>query len=107
MVVGAGEKFTGALIIPCFPVLQDWAKENGIASDDHKNLTDHPKVREQFKAIVDEMNKNFNNVEQIKKFELLSSPFSLDNGEITPGLGKLRRKVIMERRANEVKKIYS
>jgi long-chain acyl-CoA synthetase len=52
------------------------------------------------------MNKNFNNVEQVKKFELLSSPFSLDKGEITPGLGKLRRKVIMERRAEEVRKIY-
>lgn len=107
MVVGAGEKFTGALIIPCFPVLQDWAKENGISADDHTGLNNHPKVRDHFKSIVDEMNRHFNNVEQIKKFELLSSPFSLDNGEITPGLGKLRRKVIMERRAEEVKKIYS
>jgi len=107
MVVGAGEKFTGALIIPCFPVLQDWAKENGISTDDHTNLTNHPKVREHFKSIVDEMNRHFNNVEQIKRFELLSLPFSLDNGEITPGLGKLRRKVIMERRAEEVKRIYS
>jgi len=43
----------------------------------------------------------------VKKFELLSTPFSLDNGEITPGLGKLRRKVIMERRSEAVRKIYS
>lgn len=107
MVVGAGEKFTGALIIPCFPVLQDWAKEQNIAAADHTSLANHAKVREHYQGIVDEMNKHFNNVEQIKKFELLSSPFSLDNGEVTPGLGKLRRKVIMEKRAEEVRKIYS
>jgi long-chain acyl-CoA synthetase len=107
MVVGAGEKFTGALIIPSFPVLEDWAKENDISAANHTELTNHPKVREHYKGIVDEMNKHFNNVEQIKKFELLSSPFSLDNGEITPGLGKLRRKVIMEKRAGEVRRIYS
>ena len=107
MVVGAGEKFTGALIIPCFPVLQDWAKAEGIEAANQSSLLQHPQVQKQFKKIVDEMNEHFNNVEKIKKFELLSSPFSLDNGEITPGLGKLRRKVIMERRAEEVKRIYS
>jgi long-chain acyl-CoA synthetase len=107
MVVGAGEKFTGALIVPCFPVLQDWAKSEGVDTSDHSSLVQHPKVHQQYKKIVDEMNGHFNNVEKIKKFELLSSAFSLDNGEITPGLGKLRRKVIMEKRAEVVRKIYS
>jgi len=107
MVVGAGEKFTGALIVPCFSVLTDWAKTQGIEAGSDESLVHHPKVHEQFKKIVDEMNKHFNQVEQVKKFELLSTPFSLDNGEITPGLGKLRRKVIMERRSEAVRKIYS
>jgi long-chain acyl-CoA synthetase len=107
MVVGAGEKFAGALIIPSFPVLQDWAKTEGIENTDLQSLIQHPKVQEQYKKIVDEMNQHFNQVEQIKKFELLSSPFSLDAGEITPGLGKLRRKVIMERREDAVRRIYS
>jgi long-chain acyl-CoA synthetase len=107
MVVGAGEKFTGALIVPSFPVLEEWAKGQNIQEKDHASLVKHPKVKEHFHNVIVEMNKNFNNVEQVKKFELLSSPFSLDKGEITPGLGKLRRKVIMERRAEEVRKIYS
>ena len=107
MVVGSGEKFAGALIVPAFAVLQEWAKAESIHAPDNKSLVQHPKVNEHFKKIVDEMNKNFNQVEQVKKFELLSSAFTLDNGEITPGLGKLRRKVIMERRADGVRKIYS
>lgn len=107
MVVGAGEKFTGALIIPCFPVLKDWAKAEQVGADDEHALVQHPKVQAHYKKLVDEMNLNFNPVEQIKKFELLPTPFSLDNGEITPGLGKLRRKVIMERRGEAVRRIYS
>lgn len=107
MVVGAGEKFTGALIVPAFSVLQDWAKAQGIDISSHKALVQHPKVHEHYKKIAEEMNKNFNPVEQVKKFELLAEPFTLDNNEITPGLGKLRRKAIMERRADIVRKIYS
>jgi long-chain acyl-CoA synthetase len=107
MVVGAGEKFAGALIIPCFAVLDEWVKTQGIPTTEHASLIQHPKVKEHYRAIVDAMNKNLNNVEQVKKFELLSSPFSLEKGEITPGLGKLRRKVIMESRGAEVRKIYS
>lgn len=107
MVVGAGEKFTGALIVPCFSVLQEWAKAEHLEADNPDALLKHPKVLAQYKKIVDEMNKEFNPVEQVKKFELLATPFNLDNGEITPGLGKLRRKVIMERREEAVRKIYS
>ncbi len=107
MVVGAGEKFAGALIVPAFGVLNDWAKAQGIANGSNEKLVQDPKVHEHYKHLVEEMNKCFNQVEQIKKFELLSSPFSLDNGEITPGLGKLRRKVIMEKRGEAVRKIYS
>ena len=65
------------------------------------------KVLALFKDAVERYNQFFNQVEQVKKFELLSSPFTLDNGEITPGLGKLRRKVIMEKRADAVQRIYS
>lgn len=107
MVVGAGEKFTGALIVPAFGALNDWARSQGIANGSNENLVHHQKVHDHYRKLIDEMNKNFNQVEQIKKFELLSSPFSLDNGEITPGLGKLRRKVIMERRGEAVRRIYS
>jgi long-chain acyl-CoA synthetase len=107
MVVGAGEKFTGALIVPAFSVLADWCKTQNVDTANHENLVSHPKVHEHYRMLIDGLNKNFNQVEQVKKFELLSSPFTLDNGEITPGLGKLRRKVIMEKRGEAVKKIYS
>jgi long-chain acyl-CoA synthetase len=45
-------------------------------------------------------------VEQVKKFELLDSEWTIDGGELTPTL-KLKRKVIMEKYRNVVERIYS
>jgi long-chain acyl-CoA synthetase len=44
-------------------------------------------------------------VEQIKKFELIPYEWSIDNGEMTHKLS-LRRKIIMEKNKEAVKRIY-
>ena len=43
-----------------------------------------------------DFNQYFNNVEQVKKFELLPEEWTIDTGELTPTL-KLKRRVIMEK----------
>jgi long-chain acyl-CoA synthetase len=105
MIVGAGEKFTGALIVPGFPALQEWCKQKSINIPEKTDLVKDPRVHELFKKIVDEMNTNFSNVEQVKKFHLLANEWSIDGGELTPTL-KLKRKVIMEKCAKEIEHIY-
>lgn len=105
MVVGADQKFAGALIVPSFARLKEWGKENDLKEEDREKLVKNPKVHELFKEVVDEMNKNFNPVEQIKKFELLPGEWSVDGGELTPTL-KLKRKVIMEKFRDAVERIY-
>jgi long-chain acyl-CoA synthetase len=106
MVVGADQKFAAALIVPSFSRVREWAKENGIEAADKESLLREPKVHELFRGIVDEMNKNFNPVEQVKKFELLPHEWSVDGGELTPTL-KLKRKVIMEKSRDAVGRIYA
>ena len=59
----------------------------------------------QFKEIINNTNKHFNQVEQVKKFELLTHEWSIEGGELTPTL-KLKRKVIMEKYGDLVRKIY-
>jgi long-chain acyl-CoA synthetase len=49
---------------------------------------------------------HFNNYEQIKKFELLETEWSVDGGELTPKLS-LRRKVIAEKYKTAIEKIYN
>lgn len=107
MVVGADRKFAGALIVPSMSNLTEWCQKHGIKNNGtiHQLLND-PKVIELYKGIVEEYNQQFNHVEQVKKFELLDSEWTIDGGELTPTL-KLKRKVIMEKYKNAVERIYT
>jgi long-chain acyl-CoA synthetase len=105
MVVGAERKFAGALIVPAMSHLKEWASKHGIASGETRGLIRNPQVIELYKGIVEDYNKLFNHVEQIKKFELLESEWNIDGGELTPTL-KLKRKVIMEKYRDAIDRIY-
>jgi len=107
MVVGAEQKFAGALIVPAMPTLLEWSKQHNVGSlDNAEALLQDPKVIELYKSIVEEYNKDFNHVEQVKKFELINGEWTIDGGELTPTL-KLKRKVIMQKYADAVERIYN
>ncbi len=105
MVVGANRKFVGALIVPSFPNLLEWAKQNGVSADSDAELVRHPRVKELYRNLVDSFNVYFNHVEQVKKFELLSREWTIDGGEMTPKLS-LKRKVVIEKYAGEIERLY-
>jgi long-chain acyl-CoA synthetase len=105
MIVGPERKFVGALIIPSFPNLKDWARHHGIMETSNEKLIHHPKVTELYKELVESFNKFFNHVEQIKKFELLPNEWSVDSGELTPKMS-MKRKVIMEKYKDAIERIY-
>ena len=105
MLVGAEKKFVGALIVPAFPNLQDWARKHELQQLSNDELIRHPKVQAMYKELIDSFNKYFNNVEQVKKFELLPYEWTVDTGEMTPKLS-LKRKVVMEKYKAAVERIY-
>jgi long-chain acyl-CoA synthetase len=106
MVLGAGRKFVGALIIPAFSNLRDWCSQHGVPNGTNEELIHNPKVVEMFKDIVESFNKYFNHVEQIKKFELLPNDWTIDTGELTPKLS-MKRKVISEKYQDAIERIYA
>lgn len=105
IVVGSEKKFVGALIVPSFVAIKDWMKEQKIEADTHGEIVKHPEVLKLFRSVIDHHNENFNHVEQIKKFELLPTEWSVDSGEMTPKMS-LKRKVIMEKYKDRVENIY-
>ena len=105
MLIGAEKKFVGALIVPSFPNLRDWARKNGMNENNEEGLIRNPKVIDMFKDLIESFNKYFNHVEQVKKFELLAHEWSVDTGEMTPKLS-LKRKVIMEKYKDAIDRIY-
>ncbi len=106
MIVGADQKFVGALIVPSFPNLQEWMRLKGINFTTKEDAVHHPKVLELYQELIESFNKFFNHVEQVKKFELIPDEWTIETGELTPTL-KLKRKVIMEKFKNVYERIYS
>ncbi len=105
IVVGAGQKFVGALIVPSFANLKDWCEKNGDSFRSNEQAIQDPAVIAHYKEIVEQLNQNFNHVEQVKRFELLPREWSVESGEVTPKLS-LKRKVIMEKYKDAIERIY-
>ena len=73
-----------------------------------KKLDDFTSSEEIFGEIeikINELNNEFSNPEQIKKFTILPRDFTIDDGELTPTL-KIRRKQILENWSSEVNSMY-
>ncbi|HLP51537.1 MAG TPA: long-chain fatty acid--CoA ligase [Chitinophagales bacterium] len=106
MVVGGDDKkFISALIVPSFLNLHDWAKENGVSVTSNEQIVTNEKIKALINAEVEKYNKDFGKWEQVKKFHLLNSEWTVEAGELTPTM-KVKRKVIYERYSNHVNDLY-
>jgi long-chain acyl-CoA synthetase len=106
MVIGDGQKFAGALIVPKFVELEAWAKARGLTYASREELIKNNEVHDLYRSVIDKYNLNFGHVEQVKKFELLTKEWTVADGETTPKLD-LKRKVILEKYKTQVDKIYN
>lgn len=105
MVLGENRKFPSALIIPAFPALKTWCDKKGIAYTSPDEMIKNEQVLDKYTRIIAELGADFGKWEQVKRFALLSHEFSINGGELTPKLS-LKRKIILEKNAVIIEKIY-
>ncbi|NMM47032.1 AMP-dependent synthetase/ligase [Marinigracilibium pacificum] len=105
MVVGEGERFPGAIILPDFESLKSYASSHNIPFKSNYDLIEKPKIQELIKGAVDKMNNRFAQYEKIKKYELTADDWGIESGELTPTL-KLRRRVLNEKYKSQIENIY-
>jgi long-chain acyl-CoA synthetase len=105
IVVGEGQKFPSALVIPEFNALKDWCSRNGIEYSDDAQMIQNQKVKAKLDEEVKDLMKNIAQYEQVKKIELLPKLFTIDSGELTPTL-KLKRKVIHNKYKDLIEGMY-
>ncbi len=105
MIVGAEQKFVGALIVPSVPNLKEWMQHKAIPFTTIEDVVHNPRVLDLYKELIESFNTFFNHVEQVKKFELIPYEWTIETGELTPTL-KLKRKVIMEKYKDAIERIY-
>jgi long-chain acyl-CoA synthetase len=106
-VMGDGQKYPSALIVPNFEFIREWATRKGIKDDLSTNghIIGHQKIIDRIQREVDLFNEGYGQWEKIKQFRLLSNEFSIEGGELTPTL-KLKRKVILAKYQKEFDSIY-
>jgi long-chain acyl-CoA synthetase len=63
-------------------------------------------TREQVQAALDAVNKTLAHHEQVKKFALLDTDFSIEGGELTPTM-KVRRRVVEKKYAAQIASLYA
>ena len=105
MLIGDNKRFVSALIVPSFAKLKEWAKQHGIEYISNAEIIKNSMVLTMLQDTVDEYNKLFNQVEQVKKFTLIPREWSIDNGEMTPKLS-LRRKIVLANFEKEIEAMY-
>lgn len=106
IVMGAGQKFVSALIVPGYMNLRNWLKNTGIsAPESNEELIAMPEVINKIQKEIDKYNPLFSHTEQVKRFVLLPHEWTIDTGELTPSL-KIKRKIIERKYEEQVRMIY-
>ncbi|MGY1725971.1 AMP-dependent synthetase/ligase [Geodermatophilus sp. SYSU D01062] len=107
IVVGDQRPFIAALVTLDAEALPAWLESKGKPADTPPSaLVDDPEVRAELDAAVADANKAVSQAEAIKKYRVLTTDFTEDNGMLTPSL-KLKRAVVMKEFDQEVEALYS
>lgn len=105
IIVGNGRKFPGALIVPAFHTLREYAQLKNIPYTTDDQMIQHPLLLDKLQREVDKYNSAFAQWEQVKKFALLPALWTVEAGELTAKLS-LRRKVIEQKFEKAIETLY-
>jgi long-chain acyl-CoA synthetase len=82
-----------------------YAKDHGLP-EDPAQLATSPEIRKVVEAHVEEINKKFARVEQVKKVAILPRDLTQEDGELTPTL-KVKRAVVTQKHEREIEELYA
>jgi long-chain acyl-CoA synthetase len=104
--IGDNRKFCSAILVLDPEATAVWAKQHDTATTNLSDLARDPAVIEEVQRGVDEINQQFAQVEQIKKFTLVGEEWLPDSEMLTP-TSKLKRRGVNSRYANEIEAMYA
>lgn len=104
-VIGDNRKYVSAIIIPAFGALKEYARRHKIQFKSIDDLVNNSDIKKFFAERIEKLQRGLAGFEKIKKFTLLPSEFTIENGELTNTL-KLRRPVINNHYAGIIDAMY-
>ncbi len=104
--IGDNRKFCTAILVLDPEAAAVWARDRGRANASPTELATDPDVIAEVQAGIDEINQQFAQVEQIKKFVLTGEEWMPDSDMLTP-TSKLKRRGVNARYAAEIESMYA
>ncbi|MGZ3918693.1 MAG: AMP-dependent synthetase/ligase [Bacteroidia bacterium] len=106
MVIGEGQKFASALIVPNMVNFKEYCKANNIEWEGNDAMLNSDELKKIIQSHVKQVNSTLAPYEQLKRCQVIRAHWSVEGGEITPKLS-LKRKVIMAKNTEAISKIFS
>jgi len=105
VVVGDRRPYLVALVTLDPEEATAYAKEHNLR-ETPEQLAANADVKASIEAHVEEINKNYARVEQVKKIAILEQDLSQETGELTPTL-KVKRAVVTSKHDDEIEQLYA
>ena len=105
VVVGDRQPYLVALVTLDPEEAAAYAKEHDL-QENPEQLAANADVKASIEAHVEEINKNYARVEQVKKIAILKQDLSQETGELTPTL-KVKRAVVTAKHEQEIEALYA
>ncbi|MBN2465835.1 long-chain fatty acid--CoA ligase, partial [candidate division WOR-3 bacterium] len=106
MVYGDKKPFLTALVVPSPLALESFAREKGIAFKTYADVLNHPDVLRLYEDEIKKVLSGFANYEQVHRFRLVSQPFTVENGLLTPSI-KMKRPQIAAAYRGDIERMYA
>ena len=105
-IIGDKRNFLTALIVPNFDSIINYLKDTNNNLSDPNAIVEHSDVLNLFDKELEESMVDFARFEKVKKFTLISEPFSIEKGEMTPKMS-IVRKVVEKNYSEIIDKMYN
>jgi long-chain acyl-CoA synthetase len=104
--LGDKRRFPAVLIVPNFPILEEWAHSHGVKFTTHRQLVKAVQVQSLYEGIVEELNQNLAQYEKLKRVLVIHTELSIEDGTLTPSM-KLRRRHLEGLYKKEIDALYA
>lgn len=105
VVIGDKRKFLSCLVMIDQENVEKFAQDRRVPFSDFASLCAAEPVQELIGSVIDEVNKDFAQVEQIKKFRLIDILLTAEDDELTATM-KLKRSFVEKKHANLINQMY-
>ncbi len=105
VVHGDRRKYLVALLTLNRSTTEEWAQNQGLATENWAKLVDSIPVQLEIKRILQAANHELASFETIKRFTVLLEEFTIANGEMTPSL-KVKRKEVERKYIHLLEQLY-